>query len=267
MSSQTLKQRLAIAAALLLACAIVTMAQVKTQTSERKGQVTKEVTVERGEVVYVAGNDLIVKMENGEIRHLTVPDSASAMVDGKEITIRDLKAGMKLERSITTTSTEKTVNTIKTGTGTVVNVMPPNSVTLRFEDGTVQQFKIPKNQKFTIDGEEKTAFELRKGMKITATRVTEEPVVEVTTNRQVSGSAPAAPPVVPLQGALLIAEVTPPAPLPEPIAAPAPEPSPAPAAEPAAKKLPKTGSVIPLIGLLGALFCGASFGVRLLRRS
>jgi hypothetical protein len=271
MNAQTLKYRLAVGAALWLACATVTMAQVKTQTSQQKAKVTKEVTVERAEVVYVAGNDLVVKMESGEIRHFTVPDSARATVDGREITIRDLKPGMKLERTITTTSTEKTVKTIKSGTGTVVNVMPPNSVILRFEDGSVQQFKIPKNQKFTIDGQEKTAFDLREGMKITATRVTEEPVVEVTTSRQVSGSAPAAPPVVPLQGALLIAETTPPAPLPEPTAAPAPEPSAAPAAAPAtapaAKKLPKTGSVVPLIGLLGLLCSGASFGMRMLRRS
>jgi hypothetical protein len=55
-----------------MACAAVTVAQVKTQTTEREGQPTKEVTVQRGGVVYVSRNDLITKMENREIRHVTV---------------------------------------------------------------------------------------------------------------------------------------------------------------------------------------------------
>jgi len=261
--------RLLAVAILLIACAAVTMGQVKQTASEQKGQATKEVTVERGEVVYVSGNDVVVKMENGEIRHVTVPDGAKGMVDGREVGIADLKPGMKLERTITTTSTPKTVKTVRTGTGTVVNVMPPNSVTVRFEDNTVQQFRIPKNQKFNIDGRDLTAFELKPGMKITATRITETPVVEVATAKSVTGTAPPPPPTPPpatptIQGALLIAE---PVTVPPP-AAIEPPPTPTPAApEPAPKTLPKTGSVVPLIGLLGLLFSGASIGIRMLRRS
>jgi hypothetical protein len=251
------------------------MAQVKTQTTEHPGQVNKQVTVERGEVVYVAGNELVVKMENGEIRHFTVPDGAKAMVDGRELTLQELQPGMKLERTITTTSTEKTVRTVKTGTGTVIFVNPPLSVTLQFEDNSVQNFKVPKNTKFTIEGQEKTVFDLRKGMKVTATRIIEVPSVEVASARHVSGSAPPPPPpppppeAPPQLGALLIAEATPPtpvaAPTPTTVSEPTPQPAPA-AAEPPAKKLPSTGSVVPLIGLLGLLFSGASFGLRLLRR-
>ena len=61
-------------------------------------------------------------------------------------------------------------------------------------------------------------------------------------------------------------EVTP---APEAIAAaltPAPE-SQASTPEPAPKKLPKTGSMLPLVGLLGLLSFVLSFGVRMLRRS
>jgi hypothetical protein len=256
-------------AILWLACATVMMAQVTTKSSEQKGQPTQKATVERGEVVYVAGNDVVVKMESGEVRHFNVPDNARATVDGKEITLQDLRPGMKLQRTIITTTTPKTVKTVRAGTGTVVNVMPPHSVVVRFEDGTVQQYRIPKNTKFNIEGQERTVFELRKGMKITATRVIEAPAVEVSESRQVTGTAPPPPP---LQGALLIAELTPapPPPAPAPAAAAAPEPAPAPApaaAEPAPKKLPTTGSLVPLFGMLGLLFTGAAFGVRLLRRS
>jgi hypothetical protein len=269
MSFPTLRNyRLLAVAILLIACAAVTMAQVKQTASEQKGQATKEVTIERGEVVYVSGNEVVVKMENGEIRHVTVPDGARAMINGKEIGIADLKPGMKLERTITTTSTPKTVQTVRTGTGTVVNVMPPNSVTVRFEDNTVQQFKIPKNQKFNIDGRDLTAFELKPGMKITATRITTAPAVEVTSAKSITGTAPPPPPppaTPTIQGALLIAE---PVTMPPPATmAPAPPPPPPPAPEPAPKTLPRTGSLVPLIGLLGLLFSGASIGVRMLRRS
>jgi len=265
----TLRYGVIALAILALACVVV-MAQVKTETTQQKGAPTRQTKVERGEVVYVSGNDVVVKMENGEIRHVTVPDNATATVDGKTITIRDLKPGMKLERTITTTATPKTVKTVRSGTGTVLNVSPPNYATVRFEDGSVERYKIPKGTTFTIDGEKKTAFDLKPGMKISATRIIEAPVVEVSEQKSVSGTAPAPPPVPveapPIEGALLFAEAKPaPAPAPEPVAAAAPAHAPAP--EPAPKKLPTTGSVVPLIGLLGLGFSGASFAVRLLRRS
>ncbi len=50
MSSRKATSRLAVAI-LWLACATVMMAQVKTTTTETKGQTAKQVTVERGEVV------------------------------------------------------------------------------------------------------------------------------------------------------------------------------------------------------------------------
>ncbi len=264
MSSRRVIYRLAAVAIILLACAALAMAQVQEEKSVAKGAPSRQVKVERAEVVYVSGNDVIFKMENGEIRHITVPDSATAIVDGKKITVKDLKPGMKLERTVTTTTTPKVIKTVRTGTGTVLNVMPPNSVTVRFEDNTVQTYKIPKGTTFNIDGEKKTAFDLKKGMKISATRIVEEPITEVTSSAQVTGAVPPPPP--PPDVPILIAAAPPKAaPAPEPAAEPAP--APAPAAEPAPAKLPKTGSVVPLIGLLGLLFSGASFGVRLLRRS
>ncbi len=264
-ATSTWKYRLAACAILLIACAAVTLAQVQTKTTEQKGQATKQVTVERGEVVYISGNEIVVKGENGEVRNFTVPENATAIVDGKTITLKDLRVGMKLERTITTTSTPKTVQTVRTGTGTVVNVQPPNYATVRFEDNSVERYKIPKDQKFVIDGVARTAFDLKPGMKITATRIVTVPEVEVTQQKSVTGTAPPPPPPPPptpsMEGALLILEK----PAPVPVAAPATLPAPQPA--PAVKPLPKTGSVLPLLGMLGLLFSGASLAVRLLRRS
>jgi hypothetical protein len=85
--------------------------------------------VERGEVVVVQGNDLVVKMEGGTIRHVAnVPESARINVDGRELGIHDLKPGMKLQRTITTKTIPQTITTVKTVTGKVWHIFPPGSV-------------------------------------------------------------------------------------------------------------------------------------------
>src|ERR1700740_1062112 len=115
--------------AMCFAFAISMSAQVKTTTDTTSGQATHEVTVERGEVVLVNGNDLVVKMEDGSIRHIpNVPDTAKVTVDGRQLGIHDLKPGMKLQRTITTTTTPQTVTTVQTVTGKVWHITPPNSV-------------------------------------------------------------------------------------------------------------------------------------------
>jgi LPXTG-motif cell wall-anchored protein len=229
-------------------------AQVKTTTSTKEGPGVKEVTVERGEVVYVSGNDLIVKMEDGQMRHFpNIPESARVTVDGKELGIDELTPGMKLERTLTVTTIPRTITTVETVTGKVWQVTPPTSVTLTLKNGEHQAFKIPKGQKFNVDGQETDAWGLKKGTNITATRIREVPETVVQHERQVSGQMPPPPPPLPANTPILIAQATPPR------AAPAPT-----AAAPAA--LPATGSFVPLIGLLGLLLAGSSVFMRFMRR-
>jgi len=237
-----------------LVFAVAMLAQDTTRTQTSTGAASKNFKVERGEVVYVSGNDLVVRMENGDVRSITVPSSARATVDGKELSVHDLKPGMKLERTIVTTATPRTVTTVRTISGKVWQVNAPNTVILTLPDNTNKQYRIPKDQKFTIDGQEMTAFDLRKGMNVSATVLTAVPETIVAEQRKTTGSAPPPPPTPPIQGALLIE--TP---------APAPAPAQVAAAEPPPAKLPKTGSELPLVGLLGLLSCGLSVGIRMLR--
>ncbi len=66
---------LAAAAIALLASATVS-AQVKTQETVAPGASAQNVTVERGEVVWVSGNNLMVKQEDGALRYFPdIPDS------------------------------------------------------------------------------------------------------------------------------------------------------------------------------------------------
>ena len=166
-------------------------AQVETKKSTKEGASSVQVNVEHGEVVGVNGNDLVVKMEDGTVRHFpNVPDGAKITVDGKQLGIRDLKPGMKLQRTITTTTTPMTVTTVQTVTGRIWNVVPPLSVTLTMENGENQTFKIPNGQKFNVEGQMVDAFALKKGMKVTATKITEVPGTVVVQQKTVSGTMP-----------------------------------------------------------------------------
>ncbi len=260
MSTTTRNARFSQPAAIIfcLLFAVGVSAQAKTDTANTSGQAAVQTQVERGEVVTVNGNDLVVKMEDGSLRHFAnVPESAKVTVDGKELGIHDLQPGMKLERTITTTTTPKTITSTQTITGKVFQVMAPNSVTLTLEDGTNQQFKIPKGQKFTVEGKETDAFGLRKGMEVSATKVVEVTQTVVDQQKQVTGTMPPPPPPPAATQPILILIAQAPVP-----------PSPAKAEEP--EKLPKTATPIPLLGLLGLLsfVSGAGLWVRgLLRRA
>ena len=259
MKSENKWRSLWLALTVVAVCALLVLsvsAQVETQTTTSAGAPTKEVQVQRGEVVYVSGNDLVVKMEDGTIKHIAnVPESARITVDGKQLGIHDLKPGMKLERTITTTTTPKTITTVQSVTGKVWSVNPPVSVILTLEDGKNQQFKIPKGQKFNVDGQMVDAWGLKKGMTVSATKVVEVPETVVTQQAKVTGSMPPPPPPPPADVPILVAVVVPEAP---PAAA-------APAAPAAA--LPKTGSFLPLLGLLGILSLSSSLGLRVFRRA
>ena len=241
------------------ACLVLTVsmsAQVQTTTSETSGHATHQVKVERGTVILVDGNDLFVRMEDGSIRHIpNVPESARVDVDGKELGIHDLKPGMKLQRTITTTTTPKTVTTVQTVTGKVFYVQPPSRVILSLADGSHQAFNIPKEQKFNIDGNMVDAWGLKKGMTVNATKVVESPETVVTQRTSLTGSMPPPPDPAANVPILLVVALPPPAP-----AAQAPP-------ETAANELPHTGSPLPLIGLLGLLCIGLSLGIRKLKLS
>jgi len=236
--------------AVCLAFTLNMSAQVQTKTSTAGHSAAVVTQVERGEVVYVSGNDVVIKMENGTIRHFAnVPETFKATVDGQQVGVHDLKPGMKLQRTITTTTVSKVITTTKSVTGKVWMVNPPNTVILTMDDGKNQQFKIPNNQKFNIDGKMVDAWGLKKGMAISATQVVEEPVNAVSERRNVTGSSPPPPP--PVDVPILVV-----------VAVPAPtQVAQAPA------ELPKTGSSLPLIGLLGLVSLASSYGLRTVRKS
>ena len=248
------------AGALFLAFAFATFAQVQTQTQTQAGPATTDVKVERGTIVYVSGNNVVVKKDDGTILHFdNVPDTTTVTVDGKQLNVHQLTVGMKVERQTITTTTPKMITTIKTVTGTVWQVSPPTSVILTMENGKNQRFKIPDGQKFKVGDEMKDAWSLRKGMKVDAQQVTEMTQTEVDQQVKRTGVAPPPPPPPPAPDVPILVVFVPVK------AAAAPVETAAAAPEPAPKALPKTGSDFPLLGLLGALAIALGLGLKAVR--
>ena len=243
-----------------LAFAAKTNAQVKTSTTEENaGAATHQVTVERAVVVSVQGRDLIVKMADGSLRHFSnVPESARVSVNGQELGIHDLKPGMHLEKTITTTTTPKVVVTTQTVSGKVWHVTPPTSVILTMENGENQSFKIPEGQKFMVNGQQTDAWGLKKGMMVSATKVVEQPLTQVQQQAKLTGQMPPPPPTPDASTPILVAVAVP---------VPVPVPAEAPAPAPAAAELPKTASDLPLIGIFGFVLIAGSFGIRVYRKA
>jgi hypothetical protein len=246
---------LLVAGTMLVAIAFTAHAQVEsTRTVTQSGAESKAVRVERGEVVYVSGNNLVVKAEDGTLRDFNnVPDSATVTVDGKQLNVHQLQVGMKIERQTITTSTPKRITTVKTVTGTVWHVNPPNSVILTLADGTNQQFKIPKGTTFNVNGKPTDAFGLKKGMKVDAQQVTEESEIQVAQEVKTTGVMPPPPAPAPDIPVLIVVLAHPQVAM----ASVAPETAPT--------SLPKTASNMPLIGLLGVVFLSLGLGLKMAR--
>ena len=73
-----------------VASVTVTASQVETQTTIQRGVPTPKVRVEGAEVVYVAGDKLVIKTDDGTIEHVVVPDQVTVAADS-ELTVHDLK--------------------------------------------------------------------------------------------------------------------------------------------------------------------------------
>ncbi len=244
--------------ALCLALAVSISAQVQAHTSTTTGKTTHEVEVANGEVVAVEGNSLFVKMSDGTLRDFpNVPESAKITVDGQQLGVHQLKPGMKLQRTTVTSTTPQVVTTVETVSGKVWHVTPPLSVILTMENGENQQFKIPDGQKFMVDGTETDAWGLKKGMKVTAMRITETPLTLTSQHTQVTGTMSADEPVLIAKGGAKGGAA----------AAGGTSTTEGGTTSTASNQLPKTGSNLPLFGMVGLLAICAALGSRAVRRT
>jgi hypothetical protein len=173
-------------------------AQETTTTSSTPKSVTGAVRVDTAQVVYVSGDDVVLKDGNGRLLLLAMPAGTPLIVDGKPAALKDLTPGTTLAHVQARTRVESQVTSVTQIDGEVVQVTPPKWVTLRLGDGSVKRYEIPKETTFQVNGKSATAFDLRKGMKLSATAVTTQGVDTQSAKAAVVGQTP------PQVGALLI---------------------------------------------------------------
>jgi hypothetical protein len=171
--------------------AVGAAAQKMPQTTREVIEGTAKTTTEKmsGTVLQAEGNTLAVRMSTGEIRKFQVPESRTFVIDGQELSVHQLKPGTTLEATVTTTKTPVIVRTTTIGTGTVW-LVNGNNVIVTLPDGENRHYVVKDNYRFLIGAEKVSVHDLRKGMKISAQKIVEEPQTELATNTLVTGHAP-----------------------------------------------------------------------------
>lgn len=212
----------------------------------RQGRTT-QTEVRPFQVVWVDGNTVILRGDQGA-QEITVPDDFRFTVDGRQVSVRELRPGMKGTATITTTTTVTPVEVTEVRNGEVLQVAG-NSIMVREADGVRRYTEAQANQRnaqIIRNGRPARFRDLRRGDRLSATIVTSgEP--EVVTEKEVEATLAALPaPAARVTKRATVAGSTP---------ASADSASPGAAAAPsgAARTLPSTASPLPLVGLLGAV--------------
>ena len=170
--------RIVLAIGTLLCLASVVSAQQTSATTQTK----------KFEVISVDGNQLVVKLPEGT-RQITVPDGFMFEVDGKQVSVSELKPGMKGTANITTKTTVTPVTVTEVKNGTVMQASG-SSLIVRTDDG-IKMFSPgdveKRNVKLTQNGQPIDFTSLHSGDKLTATIVTAHPP-RVVTEQQVQAT-------------------------------------------------------------------------------
>jgi hypothetical protein len=237
---------------------------VLASTSFAQGGQTTSTEVKAFEVISVDGNQVVLRGAAGNSQEFTVPDTFRFQVGGKEISVRELKPGMKGMATVTTITTVKPVSVTEVRNGEVFNATG-GTVIIRgpkgfqsFTEGDVQR----RNVRILRDGQPIRFSDLRTGDRLTATIVTEKPP-EILTERQVKAK------LAEVAGAVESAAAAP-----ARAAAPPPPPPPTPAAAgqvaqatTPARTLPRTAGPLPLLAVVGLASLALGTALRLRRRN
>jgi LPXTG-motif cell wall-anchored protein len=184
--------------------------------------------IREGEILWIEGNTIVVRGQEG-VQKFVVVEDVRFNLDGKEVSVHELKPGTKFTAQITTTTKPVQEYATEVKEAEVINVLG-NNIVFKLANGEYKRYTADRLKSIdltiTKDGKPITASELRKGDRISATIITPLPPSTVTeTELAVALSSPQSP-----------------------------KPS----------TLPKTASPLPIVGIAGlvALALGASLTLR-----
>ena len=182
-------QVLVVGAAALSLATVVAAQPAQTKETVPAGPASVKTTQVKGELVAKGSNWLIAKDPAGYYKLYSVQPGRKAIVDGVPKTLDQLQLGTMLTSTATTTETP-VVNRTTTITQGTVFWASPKSIIVTLENNENKQYEVPDGFKFDVDGKQLEAMELRPGMKLTGTKIVEEPVNVITQDVLVTGSAP-----------------------------------------------------------------------------
>jgi hypothetical protein len=179
-----------IAAAALGLAAGAFAQQTQTKEAVPAGPATIQKTQLQGELVAVGPSWIVAKMTpSGEYRVFNVKAGQKFTIDGVPKTLKQLQPGTMLTGDVTITETPMVKRTTTVNQGTVFWASP-SSVIITQKNGENRQYAVPADFKFTVEGKQVSAMELRPGMKVTGTKIVEEPINMISRNTVVTGTAP-----------------------------------------------------------------------------
>lgn len=189
-------------------------------------------------VVYVSGNDLVVKASDGKLLNYSVASGTMFDVGGKAVPLTGLTTGMTLDKPVSTGFDPDIIGGVQVVSGKVFAATPPDTVTLTLADG-IKELKVPMGTKFSVGGKDMSIADLKSDMTVQATVLT---TVAPDAKPEVA-NAPA-PSTPALAGALLISKT--------------------PGAGDSA--LPEAGTNLPLYGVLGMILLAMGAALTFWRR-
>ncbi|HEY5324820.1 MAG TPA: hypothetical protein VIK58_18485 [Caldimonas sp.] len=240
-------------------------------------QTSATINARKFEVISVDGDQLVFRDERGT-NTLIVPDGFRFTVDGKQLAVGDLKAGMKGTAVVTTTNTVTPVTITEIKKGVVVAIGPSSLIVKDDADGVRKRFTQAqlndRGIKIVKDGRATHISDVKVGDELTAIIVSQGPPVVATEQDVQATLAQAAPATAaapapakteapanpaPTAAPAASAEAAAPAPAPaasaEPPAAPPPAMAAAPASAPAeASGMGTTGWVLIILLIAVALY-------------
>ena len=230
----TAQSRIA-ACVLSLAFSPAALAQGATATES----VTQKSRNISGVVETVAGNKVVLREADG-LHEYNPPAGFKFQLDGRDVGVDEIKPGMSINAVVTDKVITRRVTVTRVESGTVAQVAP-GGIVLKDENGTLKSYnfkdKAGNDIYFARDGKEVPLRSVKVGDRLSGTFVTTLPAQQISQRSAV-------------------AQATEPSPAPEPTAVAAATP----------RKLPKTASPLPLIGLLAALSAGIALSLRAARR-